>query len=113
MVYMSRTPAHGTKKALMEAKRVLEILLHERLSSSPDLNTIENVWRILKQRIKKRSRFPPTLSEMKLAVQEDWDKLQPSNFNKYIDSMSERTPEMYVNSVLNCVNNVFYYIFNL
>jgi transposase len=40
-------PVHGTKKALVEAKRVLEIPLHER-PSSPDLNPIENVWRILK-----------------------------------------------------------------
>jgi hypothetical protein len=32
---------HGTKKALVEAKRVLEIPLHER-PFSPDLNRIKN-----------------------------------------------------------------------
>jgi hypothetical protein len=36
-------PVHGTKKVLVEAKRVLEIPLHERPSSSPGLNPIENV----------------------------------------------------------------------
>jgi hypothetical protein len=40
-------PVHGTKKAQVEAKRALEIPLHERPSSSPDPNPIENVWRIL------------------------------------------------------------------
>jgi transposase len=68
-------PVHGTKRALVESKRVLKIPLHERPSSSPDLNPIENVWRILKQRIKQRSKFPSNLSEMKQAVQEEWDKL--------------------------------------
>jgi transposase len=61
---------HGTKKALVDAKRVLEIPLHERSSFLPGLNPVENVWRILKQRIK-RSRFLSTLSEMKQAVQEE------------------------------------------
>jgi transposase len=87
-------PVHGAKKALVEAKRVLEIPLHERPSSSPDLNPIENVWRILKQRIKQQSRFPSTLSGMKQAVQEEWDKLQPSDFNKYIDSMQGRIDQL-------------------
>jgi hypothetical protein len=49
-------PVHGTKKALVEAKRVLEIPLHKR-PSSPDLNPIENVWLILKQRMRQRSRY--------------------------------------------------------
>jgi hypothetical protein len=31
-------PVNGSKQALVEAKRVLEIPLHERPSSSPDLN---------------------------------------------------------------------------
>jgi hypothetical protein len=86
----NHAPVHGTKKAQVEAKRVLEIPLHEGPSSSPDLNPIENVWRILKQRIKQRSRFPSTLSEMKQAVQEGWDTLQASDFNKYIDSILGR-----------------------
>jgi transposase len=64
----------------VEAKKALEIPLHER-PSSPDLNPIENVWRISKQLIKQRSRFPSILSKMKQAVQKEWDRLQPSNFN--------------------------------
>jgi hypothetical protein len=88
------SPVRETEKALVEAKRVLEIPLHERPSSSPDLNPIENFWHISKQRIEQWSRFPSALSEMKQAVQEEWDKLQPSDFNKYIDSMPERIDQL-------------------
>jgi hypothetical protein len=85
-----RSPVHGTKKKLVEAKQMLAIPLHDRPASSPDLNPIENVWRIMKQRIKARPRFPCTLEEMKVAVQEEWDKLKPAEWNKYIDSMPQR-----------------------
>lgn len=88
-------PVHGTKKSLVEAKRALEIPLHDRPAASPDLNPIENVWRLIKQRIKQRSRFPATLTEMKKAVQEEWDGLQPSDWNKYIDSMPERIRQLH------------------
>jgi hypothetical protein len=63
------SPVHRTKKKLVEANQMLAILLHARLTSSPDLNPIENVWRIMKQRIKARPHFPCILEEMKVAVQ--------------------------------------------
>jgi hypothetical protein len=53
---------HGTRKVLVEAKRLLAIPLHSRPATSPDLNPIENVWRTMKQRIKVRARFPSTLA---------------------------------------------------
>jgi hypothetical protein len=100
-------PVHEMKKTLVEAKRLLEIPLHE-WPSSPDLNSIENVWCILKQRIKQRSRFPSTLSEMKQAVQKEWDKLQPSDFNKYLDSMPERIDQLRQHKGMqNCLNNIY------
>jgi transposase len=75
---------------LVEAKRTLGIPLHERPPNSPDLNPIENVWRVMKERIKARDVFLSTLQEMKTAVQEEWDRLKPEEWNKYIDSMPER-----------------------
>jgi hypothetical protein len=76
----------------VEAKRVLEISLPERPPSLLDLNPIEDVWRMLKQCMERRSR---SLSKMKQAVQEEWDKLQPSDFNKYIDSMPESIDQLW------------------
>ena len=65
-----------------------------RPSCSPDFNPIENVWRILKQCIEARSRFSTTVAEMRVAVQGEWDRLQPSDFNKYIDQMPQRIAQL-------------------
>jgi transposase len=88
-----QAPWHGTKQALVDVKRDLGIPLHKRPPSSPDLNPIENVWRIMKQRIKARAHFPGTYAEMCKAVQEEWDRLKPSDWNPLIDSMVERVKE--------------------
>ena len=55
---------------------------------SPDLNPIENVWRLLKYRIGKR--FPKTDAEVRQYLLEEWEKLDLEDFRKYIESMSER-----------------------
>ncbi|TGZ80764.1 hypothetical protein EX30DRAFT_349291 [Ascodesmis nigricans] len=44
-------------------------------------------------RIQGRDTFPSTKASMMAAVQEEWDKLEPSDFNMYIDEISERIAE--------------------
>jgi hypothetical protein len=85
-----QAPVHGTKRMLMEVKATLGIPLHPRPPCSPDLNPIENVWRIMKQRIKARRDFPNTVAKMRIAVQEEWDRLEPRDWNGLIDSMPDR-----------------------
>lgn len=57
-------------------------------AQSPDLNPIENVWRLLKYRVGRR--FPKTKDEMKQVVLEEWDRLTPSDFAHYVNNMEER-----------------------
>lgn len=87
-------PIHGTKIALVEVKKQLGIPVHKRPASSADLNPIENIWRTMKQRIKHRSTFPNTVEKMRKAVQEEWDRLRPEDWNKLIDSMPARIAEL-------------------
>lgn len=60
--------------------------------SSPDLNPIENVWRILKQKL--RNRNPNggwSLEQLMEAVQDIWEnEIKVEDYNKYIDSLPER-----------------------
>jgi transposase len=85
-----QAPIHGTKKELVEAKKELGIPLHPRPSCSPDLNPIENVWQTMKSRIKARATFPDTIDKLQQAVQEEWDRLEPNDWNGFINSMPVR-----------------------
>ncbi|KAH8588046.1 hypothetical protein B0O99DRAFT_457609, partial [Bisporella sp. PMI_857] len=60
--------------------------------SSFDLNPIENVWRILKQRLRNRNPHGGwTLIELKDALQDVWDnEITVEDFNKHIDSIPQR-----------------------
>jgi transposase len=57
-------------------------------ANSPDLNPIENVWRLLKYRIGKR--FPRSDAEVRQFLQEEWAKLEVKDFVHYIEQMPER-----------------------
>ncbi|RPA99821.1 hypothetical protein L873DRAFT_1626486, partial [Choiromyces venosus 120613-1] len=54
----------------------------------------ENVWKILKHRIKVLAVFPGTIESMTKAIKEEWDKLIPKDWNKYTDSMSYRLQQV-------------------
>ena len=49
---------------------------HDRPTCSPDLISIDDVWRTMKPRIKARSGVPATVAEMRGTVQGEWCKLQ-------------------------------------
>ncbi|RPA96878.1 transposable element Tcb1 transposase, partial [Choiromyces venosus 120613-1] len=55
---------------------------------------LENVWKILKQRIKACGVFPGTIESMTKAIEEEWDKLIPKDWNNYIDSMFYRLQQV-------------------
>jgi transposase len=57
-------------------------------ANSPDLNPIENVWRLLKYRIGRQ--FPYTNEQVRQYLEEEWAKLQLDDFVHYIQQMPER-----------------------
>ncbi len=66
--------AHITKSWLRRKRvRVLDWP-----ACSPDLSPIENVWRILKRKM--RQRRPRTVAHLKTCLQEEWDKLHLKHF---------------------------------
>ena len=44
-------------------------------AQSPDLNPIENLWRIIKMRVSSRRHQIHSVEEMRIAISEEWEKL--------------------------------------
>jgi len=59
-------------------------------ANSPDLNPIENLWHILRSRIRKRRHQPRTSEALIEALLEEWGKLDVEIVNDLIDSMPRR-----------------------
>ena len=57
---------------------------------SPDLNPIENVWRLLKDMLNKRTPRPAGKEGMKAAIEEEWQRITEDVLLSYIDSMPRR-----------------------
>uniref|UniRef100_A0A9J8DCQ8 Tc1-like transposase DDE domain-containing protein n=1 Tax=Cyprinus carpio carpio TaxID=630221 RepID=A0A9J8DCQ8_CYPCA len=57
-------------------------------ANSPDLNPIENLWDILKRKL--RDARPNTLDELKAAIEASWASITPQQCHRLIASMPRR-----------------------
>ena len=85
--------ARGTRgdgdNKVKEAKQQLDIQWEANPPESPDLNPIETIWRIVKQRLKDRGLIlDPT--ESRRAIEEEGDKITMEEINKAIATMPDR-----------------------
>jgi DDE superfamily endonuclease len=72
-----------------QAKRRLGIQCESKPPESPDLNPIETIWRTIKQRLKNRGLIlDPT--ELRRAIEEEWDKITLKEINEAISTMPDR-----------------------
>ncbi|KAL0190876.1 hypothetical protein M9458_013574 [Cirrhinus mrigala] len=58
-------------------------------ANSPDLNPIENLWDIVKRKL--RDARPNTLDELKAAIEASWASITPQQCHRLIASMPRRT----------------------
>jgi len=66
-------------------------------ASSPDLNPIENLWSILKERIARHLPRPSTHEAMKEAILEEWDHISEQELERIVDSLPNRIQQVIEN----------------
>jgi transposase len=84
-------PSHGTKSDFNVAKQLkdsnwITVLIHP--AQSPDLNPMEAIWGILKQRIRRR-RWDG-LEQLKEVLQDEWSKITVQEVRARIAEMPSR-----------------------
>lgn len=80
---------HKSKKTLRWfSKEKVQLFFHP--PNSPDLSPIENLWPVLKHRIRTRPHPPTSTEELKRAVQEAWDSVTIDEINGLVHSMPNR-----------------------
>lgn len=98
-------PSHGTKSKDNVAETLrqamwIDVIVHP--AQSPDLNPIEGIWLILKQRVKRRLRYPEedqpawdgTKKHLKKILQEVWDTITMDEIRDRIADLPDRCHEL-------------------
>lgn len=87
---------HKAKKTVKRARQLgFDILFHP--PNSPDLNCIENVWAMLKQRLAKIEDLPTNKDALWEVVQREWRAIPQHKIDKCIDAMYKRKRRLRAN----------------
>ena len=91
--------SHGNRgKAMNKVRRFKAnhgIRSYKNPAYSPEINVIENVWRIIKQRVKKRGVFFD-IEALKQALLEEWDRVTMEEIRALIRTMPTRIDEVWI-----------------
>jgi len=78
------------KRTILPSKSLLGIENLTHPAASPDLNSIENMWAIMKNALRKRKTKATSKEELWRRIQEEWDAIPIARVNNIIDTMEER-----------------------
>lgn len=59
-------------------------------ANSPDLNPIENVWKLMKDALQRRPTIPRNVEEMQKALLEEWERIDEEKLAALVARMPER-----------------------
>ena len=90
VVYQQDNAPIHTSRATKEWLRTNKIATIDWPANLPDLNPIENIWKLLKDNIQKREDFPRTVNELKIALRKEWEILDRSVFEEVVTSIPRR-----------------------
>jgi transposase len=90
--------SHGTRNpasllAVYKLRRGVLTVLHP--PNSPDLNPIEAIWNIIKNRVKEYLDSIKSISELKAALQREWKAVSQEEIQRRIDEMPGRCQKVF------------------
>ena len=87
-IFMQDNASIHKAHATIDLLKKMDLIILNWPANSPDLNPIENIWSLLKNRIGKH--FPKTREEVKAAVEKEWNLLKDTEMFDFVKSMKER-----------------------
>ena len=90
MIWMDDGAAYHTSKKVQEWSRLHGLKRMDWPAQSPDLNPIENLWRIIKIRVSARRHQIHTIEAMEQAITKEWKLLKEEDYRRCIESMPRR-----------------------
>lgn len=72
--------------------------------NSPDLNPIENLWAILKDKLDCQPTQPQNLVQLEAMLKDEWNKISPETLQNLIHSMPSRVEAVYKSRGYDIVN---------
>ena len=64
---------------------------------SPDINSIENLWQILDQKVRKEVDVYADKDELWLALRREWYRIDAETIKSLYDSMTQRIDDLHKN----------------
>ena len=96
-IYMDDGAAYHTSKYTRNICAKVGLLRMIWPAQSPDLNPIENLWRIIKIRVSSYRHKIHSVEEMRIAISEEWEKLTEEDYRKCTESMHQRCKLLILN----------------
>jgi hypothetical protein len=94
MLQEDNDPSHGTKKTglaiFLKEANWIDSFVHP--PQSPDLNPVEGIWNLLKQRACRRRWH--SLDELKEILQDEWSKITMEEVRARIAEMPQRCQDL-------------------
>ncbi len=90
MIWMDEDAGYHTSKTNSAYRRCIRPICIDWPAQSSELNSIKNLWWIIKVQVSAKCHRIRSLKSMKEVIKEEWEKLTKEDFRECIERMPKR-----------------------